>query len=131
MNKVYLASRFGRQAELRGYREQLAAMGIEVTSTWLDAVRDDQANDESDLAAIAEKNFEDIERADVLIVFTDESEGACRGGHHVELGFAFADGKDIAVIGPRINLFHYHGDVNHFASWAEFTATADEVKDVA
>jgi nucleoside 2-deoxyribosyltransferase len=131
VKRVYLASRFGRQGELRGHREQLHAMGVEVTSSWLDAVRDDQANAESDLAEIAEKNFTDIEAADAFIVFTDEGEGAKRGGHHVELGFAFAAGKDVAVIGPRINVFHYHGDVNHFESWPEFLATAEDVKDVA
>lgn len=133
MKRVYLASRFGRQAELRGYREQLIAMGVEVTSSWLDVERDEAAGAYTDeqLAEAAEKNFTDIERADVLIVFTDSDEGSRRGGHHVELGFAFADGKDIAVVGPRVNVFHYHGDVNWFESWDELLATADEVKDVA
>ena len=36
LNKIYLASRYGRRDELCTYRAQLQALGFTVTSRWLD-----------------------------------------------------------------------------------------------
>ena len=36
--RIYLAARYDRQAELRGYREQLMGAGHVVTSRWLDGL---------------------------------------------------------------------------------------------
>lgn len=127
--KVYLASRFGRQAELREIRAKLQADGVEVTSSWLDVERDEQQAVYTDeqLAAAAAKNLDDIARSDVLIAFTDRDAGHERGGHHVELGYAFAEVPIVILVGPRINVFHWNVNA-HWSTVAEFLADWNAAK---
>ena len=40
MLKVYLAARYNRRDEMRGRRKDLHAVGIQVTSRWLDEKSD-------------------------------------------------------------------------------------------
>lgn len=104
--KAYLAAAFGRQAEIRSYRDQLIAIGHEVTSRWLDApdlplgAGDDQSG-----ASQAFTDFSDIEAADTVISFTDGA--LARGGRHVEYGMAVAWGKRRVIVGPLEHVFHY------------------------
>ena len=83
--KVYLAARYSRREELCGYREQLVAMGHEVTSRWLNG--EHQALDEelvtrpSLAMRFALDDLEDIEASRMLVAFTESPRtGATRGG---------------------------------------------------
>ena len=112
--KFYLCSRWARQDELKAVREKLKQLGHEVTSRWLDVtdrLGGDGENAEQRQAAAA-VDCEDIQQADALIAFTEDYRngvpaGAARGGRHVEWGLAMAWGKNLFVVGPRENVFHW------------------------
>src|SRR3990167_11308999 len=83
--RIYLAARFGRRDELRGYRTALQSLGHEVFSSWLDAP-DETA--ETDWTAAAKRDLAEVFDAELLITFTDDGVGSGRGGHHAEFGAA-------------------------------------------
>jgi len=137
---VYLASRYSRRLELCGYRDQLQRMGHTVTSRWLNGshqisrdgvpINDDgEALIEStrltpEAAALREQfaldDLEDIERADVLIAFSELPRStASRGGRHVEFGYALAINRIIWVVGTPENLFHYLPHVSVFLTFSD------------
>ena len=60
----------------------------------------------------------DIEQADLLAIFTIDPLGPAkpRGGRHWETGFARGLGKEVVVIGPRENIFHFLPEVKQFDS---------------
>lgn len=104
--KVYLAARFGRQQELRGYRDQLEMLGIGCTSRWLHIERDGGECDPEQLSLAAAQNLADIAAADAVVCFTDLEPGSGRGGHHVEFGYALGMAH-LVLVGPRVNVFHH------------------------
>lgn len=118
--KIYLAARFSRQAEMRGYAEQLERAGHEVTSRWIDP-QDEQAYEELTPAGCkkcAEHDVADVLRADAIIAFTEPPEpNTSRGGRHVEFGIAIAAGNVLMIVGPRENVFHWLPEVNQFDSF--------------
>lgn len=130
--KIYLASRYSRRAELRGYRDRLSALGHKVTSRWLDADhqnsdwRTTMADNSSDCAAelrgkFAAEDLADVRAAQVLIAFTEPPEsGHSRGGRHVELGVALGLDRRVYVVGHRENIFCWSDEVS-------FRETFDEV----
>lgn len=108
--KIYLASRFGRQAEMREVAERLRLLGHEVTSRWLTEEFSDggrQEVTEDDKAKWASYDFVDVQIADAIISFTEPPGGCGRGGRHVEHGLALAWHKLIIVVGYRENVFHW------------------------
>jgi nucleoside 2-deoxyribosyltransferase len=111
---VFLSARYSRAEELREYRSQLRAREVEVTSTWLEGPRD-----LSDAARprIAQVCFDDIDRAQVVIAFAEESRTPSRGGRHVELGYALARGKRVLLVGPREHVFAHHPAVEHLEAF--------------
>lgn len=121
--KVYLSSRWSRQAELRICRDQLVKAGIYVTSGWLDVDDPDNgpaggapSGEAARLAAL--EDVEDVLRASVLVAFSEDPTSPFgRGGRHVEFGIALGTGKRIVVVGPRENVFHWHPDVWYFDTW--------------
>lgn len=109
--KVYLAAAYGEKIRIAALAEELRARGIEVTSSWLQEshapttkmheVRQDE------LLRYAITDLEDIDRADILVLFTvDPSIAIPRGGRHFETGYAYAKGKEVLVCGPIENIFH-------------------------
>lgn len=116
--RIYLAARFGRQAELREYRSQLQALGHTVLSRWLD----EDPSQETDLSvwrARAVDDLEDIRRCEVMLSFTDGE--PARGGRHVETGIAIERGMRLVVIGPVEHVFHALAQARH-ESWEDFKA---------
>jgi hypothetical protein len=111
MQKLYLAAALERAAELRVYAAELAEMGYDVTSRWLDSGMQKLAPD-----LCAAVDLADIERADTVISFT----GGGRGGRHVEFGYGLAMRKGLVLIGTREHVFHYLPEVAHFDTWAAF-----------
>ena len=138
--KIYLAARYSRRLELCGYREELTALGFEVTSRWLNGSHqlDDKGVpisdegerrfEEMDPSAdhlrvhFAQEDMSDVLSAGTLIAFTEEPRsGNSRGGRHVELGIALAAGKRVIIIGPRENMFCWLPQVEHYESWEKLT----------
>ena len=85
---VYLSARHMRRPELLVAREGLVALGLEVTSRWLDGL--DQPG------GIAQISREDIERSELYILFSDERGDS--GHRHVEFGIAMGLNKPIIVV---------------------------------
>ena len=118
--RVYLAGPFSWKDALKTYSLELNEMGIEVTSSWLD----EEASPDSTLdqfstehnQKIANIDVADIERADVVAVFTINPLGPPkpRGGRHWETGYAQGRGKEVIIIGPKENIFHYLDNVKQF-----------------
>jgi len=117
MSTLYLAARFERQAELRGYADRLCASGHVVTSTWLE--QEGLAIGKHP-ARCAEQDLVDIEHAGWFVLFTDDEPG--RGGKDFETGWAMHHGLHLRLVGPRINVFHYLPAITCYDTVDEFMA---------
>jgi len=124
---VYLAGRYSRREELRGYANELSSLGWTVVARWLQGSHtlDERGlsvqGEQSERARFACEDWDDVTFADVCISFTEQPRASnSRGGRHVEFGAAMALGKRCIVIGPRENVFHYLPDLEHFDTWEEF-----------
>jgi nucleoside 2-deoxyribosyltransferase len=86
MSRVYLSGRLRLRGQLRADRELLEAAGHVSTARWLNDVGGTPEE-------IAERDLEDIDRADTIIV-----RGHCgrNGGMMFEVGYALAQGKRAA-----------------------------------
>jgi nucleoside 2-deoxyribosyltransferase len=120
--KIYLASQYSWKERLIDYAKQLREDGIIVTSRWLEEPHKSNSLmsdvSESLLTEYATCDLEDTEAADIVVFFSvPETQPTSRGGRHVEFGYALAKGIPIYVVGPKENIFHYHGLVRHFATW--------------
>lgn len=113
---VYLSASFSRREELNRYREELAEVGIEVTSRWLTDPTPELTDDA--WRTLAAKDRDDIRRADALVLFAD-SELDSRGGRHVEFGMALALEKRLIIVGEIENLFRRLAEVEVVNSWEE------------
>ena len=108
--KIYLSARFGQAEEMRNVRAELTKLGHTVTSRWIDGLLKENAE-------AARQDLEDIRQADAVLLFTDHTP-SYEGGRHFETGYAYAAGKPIVIVGPRLNIFHYLPDI-HCTSWLE------------
>jgi nucleoside 2-deoxyribosyltransferase len=110
--KFYLASRFSRKDEIEHYARLLREDGHEVTSRWHTPGHQlGPAANEIEFRLRGTEDLEDVRRADAVIVHTgdvDPATGAStRGGYHTEVGIALGLGKPIALVGEKLNVFHY------------------------
>ena len=122
---VYIAAPFSYKDDLKSFRAELEERRIEVTSRWLDECAAptatlDQFPDDYHLDT-TNTDINDINRCNVLVLFTIDPLGPPkpRGGRHWETGYAYAKGKEIVIIGPRENIFHYLPDVKVFSTKTE------------
>lgn len=119
--RIYLAAAFRRQSELRKVREHLTEFGFDVLASWLDEdsktegrLSQAEANRAVDLCV-----FEMI-RASIFVCFIDPKDSN-RGGHQVELGYAWAKGKVLISVGSaERNIFHKMYKVRQYATVEEF-----------
>lgn len=116
LDSVYLSAKFERRDELNGYRNELEAAGIEVTSRWLS----DSTPELTDEAwrLLATKDVEDIGRASGLVLFSEAGHPG-GGGRHVEFGVALGLQKRMVVVGQPENLFHSLDAVEIVATWED------------
>lgn len=110
--KIYLASRFQDQAEMREWARKIDAAGLTVVSSWVlkdvDPNHDvrDTSDDGNRMAAVRDIN--DIEKADIVVAFSPpEHFKTGRGGRHAEYGYAIARGMRIVIVGQREHIFHW------------------------
>jgi hypothetical protein len=132
--KIYLAARYSRHKELQEYAKRLEALGCEITSRWIHGnhqVDDRGLSQEADPTLrirLAREDFNDVDRASMMISFTEEPRGtSSRGGRHVEFGMALASGHSPnVVIGHRENVFHCLPQVQFFPTFDEFLPWFEE-----
>lgn len=124
--KVYLAARYSRNAEMRGVRDVLEALGHKVTSRWIDqhggnvpeSFVAEKLNAEPEACAkYAYVDLDDLREADTVVSFTS-ADGGGKGGRHVEFGLAVGFGKHLVIVGPREHVFHTLPDVEWYPDWA-------------
>lgn len=124
--KVYLSARYGRMAELVGYRTEMIAAGHESTAQWLDGGTFDAT------AENAKIDEDDVAASDVVVGFMEppvefsDRPFASRGGRHYEIGYARGLGIPCIMIGHEPeNVFHEPREgMTVVASWA---ACLDEI----
>jgi nucleoside 2-deoxyribosyltransferase len=143
--RAYLAAPYPARPMLRYYAEDLMHIGIDVVASWLDEEHEINAGttgsapglDPAEVARHAATDLDDIERCDVLVVFTARALGldpaeVHSGGRHVETGYALAKGTPVIVVGEPENVFHRLDRLHSFVtnepwvrrttSWAETIA---------
>ena len=127
--KIYLASRFSRQLEMRERAKLLIRLGHTITSRWIDGKHSfdpDPGGVNPRLESMpieaepwAQEDWDDIEESDTMICFSERMSNTWgRGGRHVELGIALKAGKRIIVCGPRENVFHTLPQIEHYWTFA-------------
>ena len=123
--KVYLAARYSRNAEMRGVRDVLEALGFQVTSRWIDqhggnlleSIVAERLNAEpGECSRYALIDLDDLHAADTVISFTSAGGGG-KGGRHIEFGYALGLGKHVVIVGPRENVFHTLPTVEWYPDW--------------
>lgn len=125
--KVYLAAPYAARDLVREYADDLLAVGLVITSSWLSEEHDitpgtTGAATDLDAATVAQHVADDlagVEVADLLVIFTEASVGVERssGGRHVETGYALALGKRVLLVGEPENIFHR--GLTRVADWHE------------
>jgi hypothetical protein len=123
--KVYIAGRYSRRDEFRIYAKALSNFGISCTSTWLleQEPLNSQMGDHSVefYTKTAIIDLRDVDRADSVLFFSEDPlVGTPRGGRHVEFGYALHAGKQIYVIGPKENIFHYIKEIINVPTMVDF-----------
>lgn len=117
--KIYLAAMWSERDATRNRSIAVQMDGHEVTSRWLNPNIDNQGE-----AAGAEMDLEDIDRSDVLILFTlPLGTMYSGGGRQWEAGHAHAKGKRVIICGDREHVFCHLPSV-------EVYDTFDEVREV-
>lgn len=143
--RIYLAGPSAWHPRLRMYANELRAMGMTVTSRWLDedpSVLNGEIDRLSDkyCADVAFRDVQDIAACNIFVLFTpteDELDNPeiskkswARGSRHYELGIssglrllnAALSGMIntypfIIVCGPRENIFHAQEHIERFDNW--------------
>lgn len=117
--RAYLAAPYAARERVAVYARELVRCGIDVTASWLDETHEINegttgaatALHPEEVARHAATDLDDIERCDVLVLFTAGSLGfdvadVASGGRHVETGYALAKGIPVLIIGEPENVFH-------------------------
>lgn len=120
---IYIAGKFTAWERLRGHRDNLRSLGHQVSSEWMnngEASNGTSLSPQSGVNMVeALRDIREVKLCETLIIDTiDESN---TGGREVELGMAMEAEKQIIVIGPRRNVFHFIAH-HHFDIWEDFYA---------
>ena len=111
--RVYVAGSLNdRLPRLLAVETALLELGHEVTSSWLyepELRNDNAAAREWDLRARANDDWNDIARAEAVVIFTTMP--STTGGRDTELGRALTLGIPTLLVGPRENVFFRRREV--------------------
>lgn len=108
--RIYLASAFSKQAQTRQLAKELEMLGLHITSKWLYQTKSDHAASEKFLREVAERDLEDMRRADIFVRISDPEYSRSEpvnpkllsGARMWESGYAFSLGKTVIVVnGPQ------------------------------
>jgi hypothetical protein len=124
ITKIYFAAAYSRKEEMREKRDLLEKeFGYHITSRWIDQEgKDTFGLDGSINQKTAEErgkvDYVDIMESDICLFFTDVP--STTGGFHTEFGIGLVAGKNMVVIGPRLNVFQALPSIFHFPTWELF-----------
>lgn len=108
--KIYTAARYARREEILEYANVLRQAGHEITARWTDGDEEGKT-----LEQVAIMDYEDVARADMVLVFTDpKGSSQTGGGRHTELGFGYALKKYVWLVGELEQVFHSLPGVRRF-----------------
>jgi hypothetical protein len=119
--KVYLAAAFCRKEEILQVAKQLEELGIVITSRWL-TEQNEVPTDTTKAAFLAERaqiDLDDIDRADVLVRFTDDLSSPtvpshlATGSRMGETMWALGHHKPVVIVGGHQCVFDYLPRVSH------------------
>jgi nucleoside 2-deoxyribosyltransferase len=103
--KLYIAASSKEKASIAA--EILKQKGHEITSSWLNApFLSTSEYSIQERREIANGDYEDIGKADALVLIADEYKVA--GGKFVEAGIAIGMHKTVYLIGDEENMLMYH-----------------------
>ena len=102
--KVYLSAPYTSKRTMIRWRVILEAHGHRIVSTWDCRLAARPVDD-------ALQDLQEIRNADIFLL---SSFGTSPGGRYVELGYAYAHGKSIILVGPEgKNIFHMLPGICH------------------
>ena len=115
--KCYIAGAWADAKRIAEARTLMQSVGWEVTSQWIDlALTNGGSETTNDWAAAARRDYEDIDRSQVVIV--DILSDHTKGGREWEGGYAVGTNKLAYVVGPPRTPFLYAVS-RRFDSWEE------------
>lgn len=118
--KIYLSGSLSKADVMKKIRHDLEGMGHRITSRWIDRpFIEFKPENASLMAHQTTEDLADIVLSDVILIFSNNG-GISKGGRHVELGFALAQGVKVFFIGIPENGFHYLPQVRCFADYRDF-----------
>ena len=120
--KIYIASSFKNAAVIRMLAVQLKHAGFEVLCDWAYTKFADEGqlipDDNEDSILEALRDIAQIDEADG-VVFFNNGIPSTTGGLHFEMGYAFAAGKYVAVLGKQESVFYFLPSIDHFDTTEE------------
>lgn len=113
MKSAYLAAAFHRKDEMKEVSLKIAALGVNITSRWLDEgpPPTTQLAYDNFMLATAYMDADDLFAADTLIRFSDDLSTLtvpskwCTGSRMEETGMAHTWGKRIIIVGGKQSIF--------------------------
>jgi nucleoside 2-deoxyribosyltransferase len=125
--KIYLAARYDRRNEMEEYAFELESrLKQKVVSTWhclLVEPNIELEKHSNKMKQAAERDLEDLNKADCLILFSDERGSKNNGGgKDFEAGYAYGKGLEIISIGPYENVFHFLEDVERYETFEHYVS---------
>jgi nucleoside 2-deoxyribosyltransferase len=121
---MYLAGSFAKGPQYYELAERLRQIGHEVQARWLRRSLDPQSWQIPSDAA--KEDLEDIDACQMVVSFLETKDaGYMSGGRHVELGYGYAQGKTMVIIGKPENVFHELRGVLQFDTFDDFYAAME------
>lgn len=127
--RLYLAAAWSRKNEIKSIADELnkLAIGLHVGSRWLEEPDSIYGGDDvlSFRRERARIDIQDVKAADVLIRFTDDltsefvPSSLATGARMFEMGYAYAFGKEIIVVGGIQPIFDYLPGIVHVKNVSE------------
>ena len=116
----YFASKYSNLDALNEIKKKVeATVHNYVTSRWLAGGH--TGGSIGDKRRYAEEDLRDIDRANMIVVFElPIGDAEPSTGKAVELGYAYAQGKRVILVGEKRSVFHYLHGIEHYASVEEF-----------
>lgn len=115
--KIYIAHNFAARAYLKGVIQEIEALGHKVTSSW---ITDDSHLSEKNAVESANTDILDLERADAILLFTDQFSDRPGKGKFVEFGYAIGRNKKLLLYGEDNSCIFYNLlKCKRIKSWGE------------
>lgn len=137
--RLYLAAAWSRKSEIRAVAQEINQIDrprLYVQSRWLLEPGEAYGGTKGDLTPTmrAITDIEDVAQADMLVRFTDRvdselvSARLITGARMFEMGYAYALGKKIVVVGGIQPIFDYLPGIVHVADVSELKKFLTEVR---